>query len=201
MLVAGALVLHGCPTPGETPPAGDSSTGPDDTTAAAEDTEAPPPTTGSDVPAIEPWLEVGWGTTEFNAFEGELPVVVGPQGLHMFSMPLRGQGFYNPPDPSFDNPDMPILQAWVDVEGFAITDDGHFNEVVDYPALFYPALGNAAVLEGPAVWLVLPDSVEPEQIEGLSAVLHAEMVDAFGLVLTDEHELVIGEVPPAPGGP
>lgn len=147
------------------------------------------------------WLEVGFGTTEFNAFEGLLPVVVGPQGLYMFSMPLRGQGFYNPPDPSFDNPDMPILQAWVEIDGYELTDQGRFNEVVDYPALFYPSQSEPGVLEGPAVWLVLPDGVDPEQIVGLDARLHAELVDVDGLVLVDDHELVIDEIPPAPGGP
>ena len=136
----------------------------------------------------------------FHAFEGALPVVVGPQGLSMFSMPMRGQGFYNPPDPGFDNPDMPILHAWVDVEGYELTADGHFNEVVDYPALFYPSLADPGVLEAPAVWLVLPDEVDAPTLMGRSVIIHAEMVDADGLVLVDEHALVIGEVPPPSGG-
>lgn len=154
-----------------------------------------------DTGSSQAWLEVGFGTAEFNAFEGLLPVVVGPQGLYMFSLPLRGRGFYNPPDPSFDNPDMPILQAWVEIDGYELTDQGRFNEVVDYPALFYPSGSEPGVLEGPAVWLVLPDGVDPEEIVGLDARLHAELVDVDGLVLVDEHQLVVDEIPPPPDGP
>src|SRR5262245_58373546 len=48
------------------------------------------------------WLELGWGISEWNPFEGVLPVVVGPQGLAMFSVPLRGKGFHNPDGTDLD---------------------------------------------------------------------------------------------------
>jgi len=204
-----ALATTGCPDGGEPADSGAADSGATDSGAATEpETSAsttmpsgetdPDPTTGGEV---EPWLEAGWGISEFNPFEGTFPVVVGPQGLAMFSMPLRGAGFYSPPDPSFDNPDMPILQAWVDVPGYAITPDGHFNEVVDYPALFYPSLDEPGVLAGPAVWLVIPDQAEPEEIAGLDAHLHVEMLDVEGVLLEIDHDLVIGEPPEAPPGP
>jgi len=151
-----------------------------------------PPLTSTDTGTPVAWLEVGWGTTEFNAFDESLPVVIGPQGLSMFSMPIRGGGFYNPPDPSFDNPDMPMLHAWVEIEGYELSEGGYFNEVVDYPALFYPSLDNDGILEGPAVWLVLPNQVDPLEIVGRTAFLRAELVDRDGLVLVDEYELVVG---------
>ncbi len=204
MVGIGAL-LTACPSEPAVPPVdtsesatsgsatGAPSDGSDATETAAE--------TETDSGVIEPWLEVGWGVSEFNEFDGLLPTVVGPQGLAMFSIPLRGQGFYNPPSPSFDNPDMPMLQAWVDVPGYSITPTGHFNEVIDYPALFYPSLDEPGILEGPAVWLVIPDQVEPEEIAGLDAHLHVEMLDANDILLTEDYDLVIGDAPEPPPGP
>lgn len=200
-----ALLLAGCPT-SDPMPSGDgtggpSSDGPEATASdpSAESTDSPVAT--SDSGGVEPWLEVGWGVSEFNAFEDVLPIVIGPQGLAMFSLPLRGAGFYNPPDPGFDNPDMPMLEAWVDVPGYAVTPDGHLNEVTDYPALFYPSLDEPGVLEGPAVWLVIPDGVDPEELAGLDAHLHVEMVDANGVLLEQDNDLVIGDAPQPPPGP
>lgn len=200
------LLTSACPAD-DAPPAHETTAGTTDgpTTSHQPDTSSgatssdPDPSSGSE--GTEAWLELGWGVAEFNAYDGVLPVVVGPQGLAMFSVPLRGAGFYNPPDPGFDNPDMPILQAWVDVEGYDGSPSGHLNEVVDYPALFYPSLDLPGALEGPAVWLVIPDGVRPEELGGLAAHLHAEMVDANGLVLSDDHDLVIGDAPPPPKGP
>lgn len=212
VLVAAVGGLGGaCPAADDEPPAHETMASTTNTVTDGEPTSGEPTSVGptsstptdsdSDSGAEEPWLELGWGVTEFNPYDGVLPIVVGPQGLAMFSVPLRGAGFYNPPDPGFDNPDMPILQAWVDVEGHENGPGGHFNEVIDYPALFYPSLELPGALEGPAVWLVIPDDVEPEQLPGLAAHLHAHMVDANGLMLSDDHDLVIGEAPAPPKGP
>ncbi|MEM7159062.1 MAG: hypothetical protein AAF799_39865 [Myxococcota bacterium] len=176
----------------------DSASGPDiDSGSSISATSVATATETSD--EAEPWFEVGWGTDDFNAFDGVLPVVTGPQGLSMFSMPIRGAGFYTPPMPSFDNPDMPMLQAWVDIEGLNDSPGGHFNEVNDYPALFYPSFDDPGTLEGPAVWLVLPDAVEAEDIDGMPALLHAELLDADGLFFVEEYELVV-EVSDPSGG-
>lgn len=171
--------------------------------STTDDPTEPSPTTAATAESgePEPWLEVGWGLSEFNAFDGVLPVIVGPQGLSMFSLPLRGQGFHNPASPAFDDPDVPVLQAWVDVDGHMESPGGHLSEVVDYPALFYPTFDDPEVLEGVAVWLVIPDGVDPMTLVGLPAHVHAEMIDKDGLLLSDDHDLVIGEVPPPPDGP
>lgn len=207
MTALGGL-LAACPVPPADPAEPSTTAEPtDESTETATETAAPSTTqtslpadsTGS--PSPDPWLEIGWGISEFNAFEGTLPLVVGPQGLAMFSMPMRGAGFYNPPNPGFDNPDMPIVEAWVDIDGYALTPDGHFNEVVDYPALFYPSQDQPGALDGAAVWLVIPDEVEPAELTGLEAHLHAELLDADGLMLTQDHDLVIGEAPEPPPGP
>ncbi len=158
------------------------------TTGEAEGTSA-----GSG-PGEQAWLEVGWGTTDFNAFEGTLPIVLGSQGSYMFSMPMRGGDFYIPPEPSFNNPEMPRLDAWVDVPGYT-EDDGHLLSLENYVVLFFPSLHEPSILVSPAVWLVLPDGVTPEELAGLPAVLHASVHDAEGRHLEDEHELVIGDPP------
>lgn len=208
-LLAAVLGLGASACPSDDAPPSEPSTGASDagsgdagTTTAGGDTERDPSSadaTETGEPAA--WLEAGWGTSDFNAFDGTLPIIVGPQGLSMFSVPLRGQGFHNPPDPGFDNPEVPILQAWVDVAGHAESPGGHLSEVVDYPALFYPSFEEPEVLEGVAVWLVIPDAVDPATLVGEPAQLHVEMIDADGLRLSDDHALVIGEVPPEPGGP
>jgi hypothetical protein len=202
-----ALGASACPVD-DAPPVGDASTDvPGTDTGEPEPTADGEPTAGTgttDGPADtgEPtaWIEAGWGLSDWNAFDEVLPVVVGPQGLAMFSVPLRGRGFHNPPDPGFDNPDIPILQAWVDVDGFKESPGGHLAEVVDYPALFYPSFDDPELLEGVAVWLVLPDTVDPSALLGEEARLHVEMVDADGLRLEDDHVLAIGEAPEPDGG-
>lgn len=199
-VVALGLMVSACPAD-DVPSAPTTHAPPDTTTAPTTADTEPDPDSGSSDTAPEAWLELGWGVTEYNPLDGTLPIVVGPQGLAMFSLPPRGAGFHNPPDPGFDNPDMPILQAWLDVDRYANSPGGHLTEVVDYPALFYPSFDDPGVLEGPAVWLVIPDDVEPEELVGLAAHLHAEMVDADGLELVVDHDLVIGDVPPEPPGP
>jgi hypothetical protein len=198
-----ALVLTGCPGSGA--PATEDGTVATDDEATATDSASDSARTSSSTAAEsgepEAWFEVGWGVSEFNEFDGTLPVVVGPQGLSMFSLPLRGSGFYNPPNPGFDNPDMPMLQSFVDVPGYQQTPDGHFNEVVDYPALFYPSFDNPGVLEGPAVWMVIPNGVDLQQLPGLNAHLHVELVDADGLLFEQDNDLVIGEISEPPPGP
>lgn len=200
LLGASACPTDGAPTPEEpsTSDAGGSTTV---EPPADGSTTGPPPATTVETGEPEAWLEAGWGISEFNAFAGTLPMVVGPQGLSMFSLPLRGKGFHNPPDPGFDDPDIPIVQAFVDVAGHAESPGGHLTEVVDYPELFYPSLADPDVLEGTAVWLVLPDTVDPSTLVGQAAHVHVELADADGLRLEDDHDLEIGQVSSAPGGP
>lgn len=198
-----------CPATDPPVPGDEPSTGTTHAATSLEPTADGPASDGSDSsPATttetgepEPWLEAGWGLSDFNAYDGVLPVVVGPQGLSMFSVPLRGSGFYNPASPGFDNPEVPVVQAWVDVDGHQESPGGHLTEVTEYPALFYPTLDDPGVLQGVALWLVLPDGVDPNALVGLSASLHVEMIDFEGLRLVDDHDLEIGEVPPPPDGP
>jgi hypothetical protein len=45
---------------------------------------------------------------------------------------------------------------------------------------------------------VIPDTVDPSALVGEPAHLHIELVDADGLGLDDDHELVIGQTPDGP---
>lgn len=201
MALAAALGLGASACPVEAPgPGGAPSTGDGSSGDASSDGATSPEPAGTDTGPAETgeptaWIEAGWGLSEWNAFDGVLPVVVGPQGLAMFSVPLRGRGFHNPAVPGYDNPDIPILQAWVDAEGHAESPGGHLAEAVDQPALFYPSLEDPTLLEGTAVWLVIPDTVAPSTLVGVEAHLHVELVDADGLELTDDHVLSIGQEP------
>ena len=49
------------------------------------------------------------------------------------------------------------------------------------------------------MWRVLPDEVEAEQVDGLPAFLHAELLDADGLFFVEEYELVVEVADPSGG--
>lgn len=208
MMLAAALGLgaSACPIddgPGDRggdPSTGNGEPGSGDATTHGE-TSAEPGTGTADTGEPTAWIEAGWGLTEWNAFDGVLPLVVGPQGLAMFSVPLRGRGFRNPTLPDYDDPELPIVQAWVDVEGHAESPGGHLAEVVDQPGLFYPSFEEPGLLEATAVWLLIPDAVDPSTLVGTEAHLHVELLDVDGLELVDDRVLAIGEVPPEPEGP
>lgn len=207
MLLTAALGLSSsaCPVDDEPDPGGEPSTSSDGSGSGDAGTTgetSPDPDTGT-AETGEPaaWVEAGWGLTEWNAFDGVLPLVVGPQGLAMFSVPLRGRGFRNPTLPDYDDPELPIVQAWVDVEGHAESPGGHLAEVVDQPGLFYPSFEEPGLLEATAVWLLIPDAVDPSTLVGTEAHLHVELLDVDGLELVDDRVLSIGEVPPEPDGP
>lgn len=170
----------------------DSATTDPTSTPTPTTTTTEPQETSSTTAAPAGWIEMGWGVAEFNAFaNGEVPVFVGPQGLDMFSIPLRGADFLVPDDPTdFMHPDIPVMDIWVDIEG--LTKPGeHFSAYSDYPVPFMPDLETDADVEFVAIWLVMPNDVVPADIYGLTARLHMELRCADGQVLTDDRELTI----------
>lgn len=137
---------------------------------------------------------MGWGLDAYNPIADVLPVFVGPQGLDMFSLPLRGSGFPVPPQPvDFDDPDLPVLTMWVDVQGY----EPHLAEVSDYVVPFSPDVDSPADYEYVAVWLTIPDDVSPEDLVALPAHLHAELDTADGQHLEADYDVavVMGEEP------
>jgi hypothetical protein len=147
--------------------------------------------------AEEGWIEIGWGLDVFTPFEegGPFPIYRGTQGLYMFTMPIRGGGFPLPPDPSdFTHPDIPMLDVWLDIEGYEVTPDGHFIEYTDYPVPFDIDLSAGGTYEYVSVWMVISETTDPAALEGLPAQLHAELSCADGQVLIANQALVVGSV-------
>ncbi len=181
------------PSEASTQPTVESSSSTTATSATSPPTSPATDTTPEDLPG---WLEMGWGLSEFNAFSNrEVPIILGPQGLDMFSIALRGGEFLVPDDPSdFDHPDIPVMDMWIDVEGFN-GDDDHFILYSDHPIPFAPSGRSDAEVEFVAVWLVLPGEVLGGDLYGLSAHLHVELRCGDGEVVTDDRELTIVEGP------
>lgn len=177
---------------------GTTSTSDDPASSSSSGGAATTASSTSDLGGFEDgWFEVGWGIDAFNPIEDELPLFIGPQGLHMFSLPLRGGNFAMAEEPyGFDDPLLPILTIWVDVDGFEGAG-GHLSEYADYAVPFKVDLTGEADYEFVAVWLVVPDTIDPEALVGLPAHLHAELDTADGQHLSLDHDLevTLGETP------
>lgn len=200
---------------GDETSAGTTGSGPDDsagtTTASTDPTSDPTsagPTSGSGSeggeegpPPADGWIEIGHGLDEFFAFEGELPLTMGPQGFMMFSLPLRGSDFPVSPDPyDFDHPDTPVLSVWADIDGVEPEHpSGHFVAYLDYPVPFAFSDDADIDYEFVSVWLVVPDTIDPQDLHGRDAVVHAELQCSDGQLLVDEHNLTVRDATNDPG--
>ncbi len=144
----------------------------------------------------EGWLELGQGELEFQNIESgdELIMVLGGQGLLMFPIPIRGGEFPLPEDPSdFTDPDIPILDLHLDIEGFNIGFGGHFARVANYPVPF-DVLGDGTY-EFVYITIFVPDELEnPCDIDEQPGLLHAELEAADGQVMVVDLDVSI-EVP------
>lgn len=140
------------------------------------------------------WVEPGWGYDVFHAFEegAAFPVVFGPQGEYMFTLALQGGGFEMPLDPSFDDPDIPVLGVDIEVEG----TQGPMGPLVylrNYTVPF-ATLDDAELYEYVSVWMTLPESVDPAAIEGRALQLHLELDTADGQHLEVDRAGTVGAV-------
>lgn len=142
------------------------------------------------------WFVVGQGEFEYSQLDDgtELEMVLGGQGLLMFPMPIRGEGFRLPDDPKdYTHPDTPILDMYLDIEGYNIGFGGHFARIANYP-LPFDILANGTY-EFIYVTIFVPDElVNPCDIDELPGFLHAELETADGNILVFERDLEI-EVP------
>lgn len=95
-----------------------------------------------------------------------LEMVRGGQGLLMFPIALRGARFEYAADPlDYDDPKMPQVDLWMDVDGFNIGFAGHFARVYNYPIPFKPA--EAGVVQFLYIAIIVPDEItEPQALDG-----------------------------------
>ncbi|MBK8239393.1 MAG: hypothetical protein IPK74_28040 [Deltaproteobacteria bacterium] len=197
-LVAG-LTAAGCTS---TPPGGegDSSSGDDDSATSATMTASgstsidPSTTSGGEQVG---WFELGWGDTEFHALQDgdTLQVVWGGQGAAMFPLPLRG-GEFTLPDPPDDytSPLAPMFDLTIDIEGHNDGVGGHFKYLANYPITF-DILPDGSY-EFVYVAVLLPDGLDPAELDGLPAHLHARLRPVDSAAFDVELDLIVANAPP-----
>ena len=164
--------------------------------------EGQPNDEDSGTPPGDAWIAFGQGEEGWYPVENgdSLLMVLGGQGLLMFPMPLRGAGFTLPEDPTdWSDPDIPILDMYIDIDGYNIGFGDHFFRLANYPIPF--EILPDGTYEFVYVTLFVPNELgDPCQIDGQPSQLHAELETADGYVLTWDRNVVI-EVPEDLCGP
>ena len=139
--------------------------------------------------------EFGWAPIDP---DGTLNVVLGGQGLLMFPMPARGSGFALPPDPEdWTHPDAPLLDAYVDVDGFTDGRRGHMAFVANYRLPF--SLQDDGSYQFNYVALILDDAVlDPQDWDGATGQVHAELrtADRDEALIFDRNVVISTELLP-----
>lgn len=105
-----------------------------------------------------------------------IQIVRGGQGLLMLPLAVRGRGFEVPPDPNaWDDPRMPRINLWVDIEGFNVGFGGHFARVPNYTIGFVP-IDEMGTLEHLYIAVLVPDAVaEPAALTNKPGLIRAEL--------------------------
>lgn len=122
------------------------------------------------------WFEIGWGDTSFMPLgDGDdFTVVWGGQGAAMFPMPIRGGDFVLPDDPkNYLDEKAPLLDLHIDIEGHNDGFGGHFKRIANYPVTF--TVLDDGTYEFVYVAIILPDEVDPYELEGLPAHLWVQL--------------------------
>ncbi len=105
-----------------------------------------------------------------------IQIVRGGQGLLMLPLAVRGRGFEVPPDPNdWEDPRMPHIDLWMDIEGFNVGFGGHFARVPDYTIGFVP-IDKEGTLEHLYIAVLVPDAVdEPQALVNQPGLIRAEL--------------------------
>ncbi len=173
--------------------------------APAEDDAGTNPTVGTesddgssgDEPTVGA-LEVGFGELQFEPLQdgGDLRFVWGAQGSAMFPMPVRGSEFTLPDDPrDYTDERAPLLDVELDVDGTEPGYCGHFKCVSNYPLSF--EILEDGTYEFLYVRVIVPDGIDPRDIEGRAAHLRVELSPYDSAPLVQEFDLtVVVDAPP-----
>lgn len=176
----------------------------DDTSASLSATNTSQPTVTdetadtADTEAPVGWFQVGWGDGEFVPLaDGDaFPIVLGGQGAQMFPMPLRGGEWFLPENPtSWMDETGPLVDMEMDIEGWNDGPGGHFKRIANY-TLDWVVLPDGTY-ESSFLPIIVPDGVEPEDIEGEPAHLWVRLRPHEQPALELELDVVvtIGEPP------
>jgi len=105
-----------------------------------------------------------------------LQIVRGGQGLLMLPLGVRGSGFEVPVDPNdWENPRMPRIDLWMDIEGFNLGFGGHFARVPNYTIGFVP-VDEMGTLEHLYIAVLVPDAIDDASaLTGQPGLIRAEL--------------------------
>ncbi|MCB9568369.1 MAG: hypothetical protein H6710_14355 [Myxococcales bacterium] len=120
----------------------------------------------------DPFADPMWGPLQ----DGDpLEMVLGGQGLLMFPIALRGANFEIAADPTdFDDPKMPRVDMWMDIEGYNTGVADHFTRLYNYPISFKPLTDE--VVEFLYIALIVPDEIsDPYVLDGLPGHIWIEL--------------------------
>ncbi|MCA9715156.1 MAG: hypothetical protein KC468_10790 [Myxococcales bacterium] len=115
----------------------------------------------------------------------------GGQGLQMFAIGMRGANFETAAKSTdWDDPKMPIVNMWMDVEGYNIGVGGHFARLYNYPVHFEDIGGGQ--LEHLYVAVIVPDEIsDAALLDGLPGHLWAELRTFENPPVTRELDFVV----------
>lgn len=125
--------------------------------------------------------------------EGDtMKIVRGGQGLLMLPFAVRGSGFEVPADPNaWDDPLMPQIDIWVDIEGHNVGFGGHFARLNNYPIGFVP-IDDMGTLEHLYIAIIVPDAIkDPQALTNQPGVVHAELHTYMQPTVTQELHFVV----------
>jgi len=177
LAAAAAAVLAGCgpSTPEDT--SQDEASGPEPSDTSMGEVTDSASSVGTvdtaDTEAPVGWFQPGWGQGgEFVPLaDGEpFPIVLGGQGAQMWPVPLRGGEWFLPDNPtSWMDETGPFVDFEMDIEGFNDGPGGHFKRIANY-TLDWVVLPDGTY-QSSFLPVIVPDGIEPEEIDGLPAHL------------------------------
>jgi len=119
-----------------------------------------------------------------------MKIVRGGQGLLMLPFGVRGSGFEVPADPNaWDDPKMPHVDMYVDIEGANVGFGGHFSRLNEYPIGFVEVDGT---LEHMYIAIIVPDAIDdPETLVNKAGVVHMELRTYMNTTVAQDIEFVV----------
>lgn len=110
--------------------------------------------------------------------EGDtIAIVRGGQGLLMLPFALRGRNFVITEDPNdWDNPKIPKVDMWVDIDDHNVGFGGHFARLNNYAVGFYPLNDGMGTLEHMYIAIIVPAAIpDPETLTNQHGTVHIEL--------------------------
>lgn len=106
-----------------------------------------------------------------------LTIVRGGQGLLMLPIGLHGRDFVITAEPNdWDNPKIPKVDLWIDIEGNNNGFGGHFAQLNNYAVGFVKLGDGMGTLEHMYIAVIVPDTVaDPMTLTGLPGTIHVEL--------------------------